>query len=375
VVVPSTISAGASGSSSPSAHATPASCAPTKLYPLFTSLTQGFVIPASWPLPIQVQVVDDCGNPQTSGQVATDFSNGDPRLSLASLQNGVWQGIWLGHNLNAGQIVITASAASTTPALKGSAQFTGMLASNPNVPAVSPNGVTSGAGASGPVVIAPGDIITISGQYFAAAPVSASAVPLSYNLAGTQALFAVSELPVIYADAGKILAIVPYNVAPNASYQLLVGRNSSISGPASVSVAAAQPSILQVDNTGKAAVAASVWSQLVAGKAFNPASAAPATPLAPGQTITIYCTGLGAIDQALNPAMAASSSPVTTVNTVAVSIGGQNAPVTFAGLASGYPGVYVVTATVPAAVSSGSNVPVTVSVAGQTSSAVKVSVQ
>ncbi len=375
VVVPSTASAAPSGSSSPSAHAAPASCAPTKLYPLFTSLTQGFVIPASWPLPIQVQVVDDCGNPQTSGQVATDFSNGDPRLALISLQNGLWQGIWLGHNLSSGQIVITASASSTTPALKGSAQFTGMLASNPNVPAINPNGVTSGAGTSGPVVIAPGDIITISGQYFAAAPVSASGVPLSYSLGGTEVLFAVSELPVIYADSGKILVIVPYNVVPNASYQLLVGRNSSISGPASVSVAAAQPGILQVDNTGKPAVAASVWSQLVSGKSFNPASAVPATPLQSGQTITIYCTGLGAIDQPLNPATGATSSPVTTVNTVTVSIGGQNAPVTFAGLASGYPGVYEVTATVPAGVSPGSNVPVTVTVADKASSAVQVSVQ
>lgn len=101
----------------------------------------------------------------------------------------------------------------------------------------------------------------------------------------------------------------------------------------------------------------------------------PATPLQSGQTITIYCTGLGAIDQPLNPATGATSSPVTTVNTVTVSIGGQNAPVTFAGLASGYPGVYEVTATVPAGVSPGSNVPVTVTVADKASSAVQVSVQ
>ena len=108
VVVPSVTPA--AGSSSTAHATTAASCTATKLYPVFTSLTQGFVIPASWPLPIQLQVVDDCGNPMTSGQVATDFSNGDPRLSLASLQTGQWQGIWLGHNLKASQIVITANA-------------------------------------------------------------------------------------------------------------------------------------------------------------------------------------------------------------------------------------------------------------------------
>ena len=78
VVVPSVTPA--TGSSSTAHATTAASCTATKLYPVFTSLTQGFVIPASWPLPIQLQVVDDCGNPMTSGQVATDFSNGDPRL-------------------------------------------------------------------------------------------------------------------------------------------------------------------------------------------------------------------------------------------------------------------------------------------------------
>ena len=85
VVVPS---APPTASSSPSRHAVAASCTPSGLYPVFTSLTEGFVIPASWPLPIEVQVVDDCGNPMTSGSVSADFSNGDPRLSLVSLKTG-----------------------------------------------------------------------------------------------------------------------------------------------------------------------------------------------------------------------------------------------------------------------------------------------
>ncbi len=363
------------GSSSTAHAVTAANCTATKLYPVFTSLTQGFVIPASWPLPIQLQVVDDCGNPMTSGQVATEFSNGDPRLALASLQTGRWQGIWLGHNLKANQIVITANADIASPALHGSAKFTGMLASNPNVPSVASGGVTSGAGLKGAVVVAPGDVITIAGQYFAAAPVSATKLPLTTVLAGTQVLFAGGSLPLIYSSSGKILAIVPYNLAPNAQYQLIVSQGGAISGPAAVTVGAAQPDILQIANKNDPSAAKNLWNLLTAGTAFNLASAGPATALKPGDSLVIYCTGLGAINQSLAPGQPAPATPVSTVNTVSVSIGGKNLPVEFAGLVPGYPGIYQVTGTVPPNAPVGKNIPITVSVAGQTSAAVQVAVQ
>jgi len=179
----------------------------------------------------------------------------------------------------------------------------------------------------------------------------------------------------IYADSGKILAILPYNLAPNAQYQLLVGRGAAISGPVTVTVGAAQPDILQIDNTGSASVPQNIWNQLLAGTAFESSSAAPATPLSSGQTFTIYCTGLGAIDQSLNPAAAPGKSLIGAVNSVTAMIGSQNLPVTFAGLTPGYPGLYQVTGTVPSGLTAGKNIPLTITVAGQTSAAVKVSVK
>jgi uncharacterized protein (TIGR03437 family) len=249
-----------------------------------------------------------------------------------------------------------------------------MLASNPNVPSVASGGVTSGAGTTGEQVVAPGDVITITGQYFAAAPVSATKLPLSPQLAGTEVLFGGSTLPLIYASSGKILGIVPYNLAPNAQYQLIVAQGGSISGPVSVTLGTAQPDILQIvpSNTN---VAQNLWSLLTAGTAFNLAKAGPGTPLKPGEGIVIYCTGLGAVNQTIAAGAAAPTTPVSTVNTVTVSIGGQNVPVTFAGLVPGYPGMYQITGTVPANAPTGTNIPITVSVAGQTSAAVPVAVQ
>lgn len=371
VVVPSTPAA---SSSAVGRHdTTAASCTPTQLIPVFTSLTQGFVIPASWPLPIEVQAVDDCGNPMTTGQMSTDFSNGDPRLSLVSLQNGLWQGIWFGHNVIPGQIVITANADIPMPTLHGSAVFTGKLASNTNVPSINSGGVTSGAQASGPAAIAPGDLITISGQYFTAAPVSAGQFPLTTELASTQVLLGAVPLPLIYTSSGTIVAIVPYTLTPNSQSQLIVSRGGAITGPVTVPIATAQPDILEIATTNNPSVAQTLWGQLTADT--PPASAAPSAPLTAGETLVLYCTGLGAISQSLDPSMPAPLSPVTTTNPVSVSIGGQNMTVVFAGLVPGYPGLYEVTGTVPSNAPTGDNIAITVSVAGQTSSAVKVSIQ
>jgi uncharacterized protein (TIGR03437 family) len=310
-----------------------------------------------------------------AGQVTTDFSNGDPRLSLVSLKNGQWQGIWLGQNLSANQIVITANANIASPSLHGSAVFTGKLAPNPNVPSVSSGGVTSGAEVSGQVVVAPGDLITISGQYFAAAPISGAQLPLSMDLAGTQVFFAGDFLPLLYSSSGKILAIVPYNLAANAQYELIVSQGYAISGPVKVTVGAAQPDILQIATSNSASVAQNLWNLLTAGTPFTPALAAPASPLKSGENLVIYCTGLGAINQTLAAGTAPPSKPVSTVNTVSVAIGGKSLPVTFAGLVPGYPGIYQITGTVPSDAPTGDNISVTISVAGETSPAVKVSVQ
>ena len=92
-------------------------------------------------------------------------------------------------------------------------------------------------------------------------------------------------------------------------------------------------------------------------------------------SLVIYCTGLGAINQTLAPGQPAPVTPVSTVNTVSVSIGGKNMPVGFAGLVPGYPGIYQITGTVPSDAPVGKNIPITVSVAGQTSAAVPVAVQ
>jgi len=76
-------------------------CTPTKLNPVFTSVAPDFNAQAGLPFRVELYIVDDCGNPLTSGTAVASFNNGDAALSLVSLQNGSWSGTWLPTNVPA----------------------------------------------------------------------------------------------------------------------------------------------------------------------------------------------------------------------------------------------------------------------------------
>jgi adhesin/invasin len=105
--------------------------------------------------------------------------------------------------------------------------------------------------------------------------------------------------------------------------------------------------------------------------------AQPGTPAVVGETIVIYCTGLGAVTPAVKEGSPAPTTPPlsTTVYQVTVTIGGQAAQVAFSGLTPGYAGLYQINAVVPAGITTGDAVPVVLSVAGQDSPPVTMAVR
>jgi trimeric autotransporter adhesin len=354
-------------------HDADAACSPTTLYPVFTSFVQDFQIPANWPNPIEVNVVDDCGSPMTAGRVVTSFSNGDPPLALSPLNDGRWQGTWFGRVVRSNQIVISASAIMDSPQLKGTFAYTGTLQTNAGVPSVNAGGVTVSAVAATQAQLSPGSVISISGVNLALSKNVASQLPLATALSGTQVLLGGELLPLLYTSGGLINAIVPYDLGVNADYQVFVSSGAAISGPQTVTLATAHPSIFKIDNTGAAQVARDVWNRITNGTPPTPATAAPSSAIGAGDSLVIYCTGLGGVNQTIDPTAAAPGT-VATTNAVSVSVGGQSATPTFAGLVPGYTGLYQVNVTVPSGVAAGSSVPVMVTVAGQNSAAINVSV-
>jgi uncharacterized protein (TIGR03437 family) len=350
-------------------------CTPTRLLPLFTSILQDFSVPAGWPLPVEVRVVDDCGTPLTSGRVSVSFSNGDPQVPLNSLRDGRWQGTWFGKNGRASQLSITANSEMDSPALRGSTVRTGNLQINTDIPTVDSGGIKPVTASAVPAVLSPGSLVTVTGKNLAAGSTGANQLPLGIDLGGTQILMAGRQLPLVYSSGGLVTAVIPYDFETDAQYPLLVMRGGAVSGPEMVTVPAAQPSILRIDATGGANVAKDIWSRLAAGTPIDPASIAPNTPVKAGDNLVIYCTGLGAVDQTLDSAMPAPADPVNAKTMPTVTVGGQSATPTFAGLVPGFTGMYQIKVVVPGGVAAGNNVPLVVSTLGQSSAAIGITVR
>ena len=88
-------------------------------------------------------------------------------------------------------------------------------------------------------------------------------------------------------------------------------------------------------------------------------------PARAGDSVQIYCTGLGATNPLIPTGQAASSATPAVVQPT-VMIGGISATVQYAGLAPGFVGLYQINAVVPAGLS-GSSADVVISGAGATS--------
>jgi uncharacterized protein (TIGR03437 family) len=180
-----------------------------------------------------------------------------------------------------------------------------------------------------------------------------------------------SSLPLYFTAPGQINAIVPVETAVNTRLQLLVRRGNMYTLPEPVTVAAAQPAIFTPSQTGKGQgfilVQTPAGAQILADSA-HPAKAADA--------VVIYCAGLGTTDPPVEAGVASSLTTLShTTNPVTVTIGGQDAHVIFSGLAPGYFGLYQVNAIMPSGVAPGDQVPVVLSVGGQSSPPVTMSVR
>jgi len=195
-----------------------------------------------------------------------------------------------------------------------------------------------------------------------------SAAPFPPTLNGTEVTLAGQALPLLYASNGQINAQVPYALTLNTQLQLQVTLSGVPGVPQSLTVAPAQPAIFTKSETGMGQGAIVNLSYVVVD------ANAPASP---GDTVVIFCTGLGAVSPAVAPGVLAPSTPplAQTVSTVTMTIGGLPAVVSFAGLAPGFAGLYQINATVPVGVTTGNNVPVVIQVAGQTSPPATMAVQ
>jgi uncharacterized protein (TIGR03437 family) len=185
------------------------------------------------------------------------------------------------------------------------------------------------------------------------------------QLAGAKVTIGGRDVPLIVATPGQINAVVPDDLPVNTQHQLIVRKARAYAPPESITIAPALPAIFTADESGKG-------QGRIIGAGGKLADAQ--TPAAAGESITILCTGLGAVTPAVKAGSAAPPDTAS-VEDVSVTIGGIEAQVESAGLAPGLTGVYVVKAILPQNVTPGEAVDVVITVAGLASAPVTMAVK
>jgi uncharacterized protein (TIGR03437 family) len=365
---------GASGSRSPvlespaRAPSPGASCVPSQLVVSLNTLSQAFQVSAGWPVGLSVRAVDDCSNPLVAGaaSVWAHFDNGEDDVTLTALGDGTWQGTWRPQSVNP-NVTVTINARSGTLPIAQKTVSGAQSAANDR-PYFTLNSIGSVFATPTPGVrpLAPGSFLAIYGARLGDYNADAGG-PLPRQLANAQVFFNDLPAPMNHADGGQINVVVPSGVSLNTSVQVRIQRDDTLSEPVAVDVAASHTSVLQTAGNAYA-----VDTPISGGTPFQVTASAPASA---GDTLTLYCTGLGATTPGVADGAVSPASPLATVAGVTAKIGVQNAAVAFAGLAPSYVGLYQLNLVVPSGVTAGAAVPLTITSGGQTSPAVNLAIR
>jgi uncharacterized protein (TIGR03437 family) len=224
----------------------------------------------------------------------------------------------------------------------------------PTYPTITSGGV--GNGFSYKPQLSPGAAAVIYGTGFAAAPISAS-TPLPTDLGGIQVTVNGQTAPLYYVSPGQINFQVPWEADLGAG-SITVTVNAGASNTVSVPIVSAAPGLYPV-------------VQNYPDYSAN----SPTNPVAAGGTVIAYATGSGPVSsRQTDGAMAPSSPLVTATSTCTATIGSSTVTPGFCGLAPSSVGLVQVNITLPSGLASGAH-PLTVSINGQTSNPVNVSVK
>jgi uncharacterized protein (TIGR03437 family) len=198
-------------------------------------------------------------------------------------------------------------------------------------PQINTGGVVNGASfaSSG---IAPGSIATVFGTNF-----GSSMTGVTVQIGGVNApLYSVSPTQINFQ--------VPWELAGRTFASMTVTVGDLRSNAETVFFADYGPGIFVANAANQGAVVLANTSSIAAPSGTFPG----AQPVAPGQFISIFCTGLGPVTNQPATGVPASSNQLSSTTTLPiVTIGGFVASVAFAGLAPGFSGLYQVNVRVP----------------------------
>ncbi len=314
-----------------------AQCAPTGLELLVTTIGNGLSLPVSFPRVLTALVVDDCGSVVDNATLVASVEG--LNIPLRPLGTGFYSGTWVPQS-GAAEVTLTFNVLHPTFA-KVQRSFTVSTAAAPgdvSLPTLFADGVVEGAGFAPRRPLSPGGIISLFGARFAGENNFASQLPLERELAGVSVRIGGEDAPLFFVGPGQINAQVPFEVSSGDNVPVAVNVGGLLTAPQNYLIAPAQPGIFIA---GDNAAILDASFQLVTAQ----------NPVHPGDTLQIFCTGLGAVEEQVVTGLPALFSTVELP--ITVTIGGLEAGIAYQGLAPGFVGLYQVNAVVPSGVEPG----------------------
>lgn len=242
-------------------------------------------------------------------------------------------------------------------------------------PLIGQNGVVNGASFSQDAVVGPGSIASLFGTNLAADTEAAAALPLPFTLANTQVLVNEVPAPLFFVSPLQINFQIPPDVS-GTSLQAVVVSGGVRGLTAAVNVAPEVPGIFTTSASGTGQGAVLLASSDVIAAASGSIPGRTSQPVARGEIVSIFCTGLGAVDPAVEAGQPAGGSPASvTVMTPVVLVGGVPADVLFSGLAPNFVGLYQVNIRIPETALAGDAVSLQIQIGGQSSNIATLAVQ
>ena len=209
------------------------------------------------------------------------------------------------------------------------------------VPTIATHGATNAANSMPEAAAAPGSYVALAGTGLSDFTDSTSTTALMPSIDYVSVSFDVPSAGIsvparlYHVSPTEVGLQVPWEMQGQTSALIKVNIDATTGTLYTLPIVAYAPSFF-------------IRNNLLAAEDANYQLITSAHPATRGQTVLLYCNGLGPVNnQPADGALARSSPLSTTTTRPAVTIGGKAAAVTFSGLTPGLPGLYQLNVTVP----------------------------
>lgn len=334
---------------------------------IFPIAGDGSIGTAGQPTPdlLIFKLVDEFGLPVPGANVQFRVTQGGGSIVQADAQTDRYGIAAAGADLgpDIGDQTFTATAAGLTVSF--------FLAARP-APRIFDGGVVNGASFARGRTAAPGSIISIFGDALAEAVRGAIRLPLPMALYHTSVSFDYPDTGLsiagrlFFVSPGQLNVQVPWEFAGLPFAMVKVRINDSTSAVYRLELSDNSPGVFEYETGGqKFGVVTHANGQLVT----------PSNPARPSETVIVYATGVGPVDQRQVTGEGASAQSLARTRAApTATLDGEAGEVLFSGLAPGFAGLNQINLTLPRSARSGVR-PLVVTANGIGSNTVNVAVQ